>query len=376
MKRKNKVYLISVFGAVVTSAVLFFSFANNYKLVSWHLKNQIASIQNVMLPEKDELGNVLYKGAISHIFFHSLIVYPKLAFDGGPNNQVYKDYMITRDDFQKILPELYKNNYILIDIKSLYDVGNDGSVERKVLYLPVNKKPLVISLDDQSYYSSMKGHGFADKLVLDKNGNVSTQIITPEGITQVTRDGDVVPILDDFVSAHPNFSFKGAKGVIAVTGFEGILGYRTDYDDISKYPLDLAFAKVVINKLKATGWRFASHSYTHSKAFSTDSITLENLKNDTEQWDREVKSLVGDTDIFVGPFGDIFKSSDPRRAYLVSKGFKMFCGVGMDSYLHYFPDNVAMDRANIDGFRITHSPKLLKKYFDTAVIVDGDIKYQ
>ena len=214
----------------------------------------------------------------------------------------------------------------------------------------------------------MTGHGFADKLALDEKGNVSTEIITPENKIEITRDGDVVPILDDFVIAHPDFSLKGAKGVIALTGYQGILGYRTNLPGSATYSQDILSAKNVISKLKNTGWRFASHSYSHSSDFSTGTIPLENLKKDSELWDKEVRPLVGDTDIFIGPFGQIFKPSDPRRTYLISHGFKMFCGVGMDLYLHYSFNSITMDRADIDGYRFTKTPSLLKEYFDPLVV--------
>ena len=63
--------------------------------------------------------------------------------------------MITRDEFQKILPELYKNNFILIDITSLYDIDQNGLIIKKDIYLSKGKKPLIISLDDLSYYNSL-----------------------------------------------------------------------------------------------------------------------------------------------------------------------------------------------------------------------------
>ncbi len=227
----------------------------------------------------------------------------------------------------------------------------------------------------------MAGRGFAHKLVLDNQGTVATAIITPTRKDMVTRDGDVVPILDDFVQAHPDFSLNGAKGVIAVTGFEGILGYRTQavspsadavipVEKILKQDTEIIAVQKVVERLKATGWRFASHSYSHDHVFQMGEITLDELKADTEQWKNEVGTLVGPTDIFVGPFGQVFQPGDPRRAYLVSQGFKMLCGVGADLYLHYFSDHVVMDRADIDGYRLRNTPTLLKAYFNPSEVMD------
>lgn len=336
-----------------------------------NITNNTTEKQTESVLSQSQENNVLYKGKIYHIFFHSLIVYPELAFDGSESSFGYKDWMITRDEFQKILPLLYKNNFILIDITSLYGVNNDDTVIKKDLYLPEGKKPLIISLDDLSYYNSLVGHGFADKLVFDKDGNVATEIITRENKTEITRDGDVIPILDDFVSLHPDFSLNGAKGVIALTGYHGILGYKTNNVNSLNYVNDIQSAKNIISKLKETGWRFASHSYSHNKSYSTGEVSLEKVKKDAELWDKEVRPIVGETDIFIGPYGQVFKPGDPRRDYLVSDGFKMFNGVGMDLYLNYFSKSITMNRADIDGYRFAHTPYLLKEYFDATQVIDS-----
>jgi hypothetical protein len=287
--------------------------------------------------------------------------------------------MITKDQFIKIINELYKNQFVLIDIHSIYHVDENGVVSKKKLFIPKNKKPLIISLDDLSYYHTMTGRGFADKLVLDENSEVATQITDPKGEKKITRDGDVVPLLDDFVSAHPDFSYLGAKGTIALTGFEGVLGYRTqslnraqlkpgeyitDQEAETKRQKEIEAVRPIIARLKETGWNFASHSYTHMRAFRDGSISPQVVKNDIEKWQTEVASLAGNTDVFIGPFGQVFKQGDLRRNYILEGGFKMLCGVGMDLYLYYNKDYVLMDRADIDGYRLEHSKKALMEYFD------------
>jgi hypothetical protein len=46
----------------------------------------------------------------------------------------------------------------------------------------------------------------------------------------------------------------------------------------------------------------------------------------------------------------------------------MFGGVGLDLYLEYADKDVVMDRADIDDYRITSTPKRLIPYFDSADI--------
>jgi len=322
----------------------------------------------VPIPEP-VIVTVPYTGKIYHIFFHSLIVYPELAFDGTPHAQGYQDYMITRDEFYKILPRLYSDGFILIDPNILISTTTAG-ISRNTLSLPEGKRPLILSLDDLNYYRDQDYHGFANKLVLDKRGKVATEITTPLGKTEVTRDGDIVPILDDFIDLHPDFSWKGARGVIAVTGHEGVFGYRTNKVNSGTYTNDVKSVKDIVKRLKETGWTFASHSYSHQLPFRDNSITLDMVKWDTEKWDKEVRPLVGDTNLFIGPFGQVFSAYDERRNYLVSKGFNMLFGVGMDLYQEYFPNYFVMNRADIDGIRLLQTPWHLKEYFNVEEVVD------
>lgn len=362
----------------------------------------LADDPDIARPRGDADDRVAYEGPVAHIFFHSLIVYPRLAFTGDRQSRQFAEFMITRDQFLRILDRLHANDYILIDLRQLYDTDAAGTVSRRPLLLPPGKKPLVVSLDDLSYYSYMRGRGFAEKLVLDGDGRVATQVVTPEGERIVTRTGDAVPILDDFVRAHPDFSLDGAKGTIALTGFEGVLGYRTQYERPKEdadqgragaptaRPVDPAVAAViaveraarraveraaerravapVIARLKAAGWAFASHSYSHNHKFRTGRASEDYVAADAARWREEVGALVGPTDIFIGPFGQVFKPGDRRRERLLEAGFRVLCGVGMRPLLAYRGNHLQMDRAAIDGYRLDRSAAGLRPYFDVAAV--------
>ena len=43
-----------------------------------------------------------------------------------------------------------------------------------------------------------------------------------------SKTNDAVPLLNDYVKKHPDFSYKGQKAVVGLTGYEGVLGYRTN----------------------------------------------------------------------------------------------------------------------------------------------------
>ena len=64
-------------------------------------------------------------------------------------------------------------------------------------------------------------------LVLDENGALTCERQASDGST-VTGAFDVVPCVEAFIQEHPDFSNNGARGILGLTGYNGILGYRTD----------------------------------------------------------------------------------------------------------------------------------------------------
>jgi hypothetical protein len=283
--------------------------------------------------------------------------------------QGYNYWMTTVYEFKLMLQEMYERGYTLIDLRDMFSTDESGKMVQNEILLPKGKKPLIISIDDVSYYKYMKNDGFAKKLVLDGDGKVATLVRTPENNVIVTRDGDVVPILDDFVEANPDFSYKGAKGILALTGYEGILGYNTLHNN-PDWQSEQEQVQPVVDKMKATGWGFANHSFTHRRTFSERTITLDYLKYDMERWLKEVGSIVGPTNLYIAPFGASFSQDDPRLRYVVSKGFNVYCGVGSRAYFHLYEDNVFMERIDLDGYKMYHNPKVLKELIDVEKVYD------
>lgn len=313
---------------------------------------------------------VPYKGPVEHIFFHPLIVYPQLAFDGDSMSKGYDDWFVTIKEFRSILDSLYSKNYILIDIHALYEssvVDNRTVVKPKELHLPPGKKPIILSIDDLNYYTYMKENGNAYRLVLDENGEVATYSVTPDRKEVVSKDNEIVPILDEFVQKHPDFSLQGAKGVIALTGYEGVLGYRTDQLDSAEYAHEKEGAMAVIERLKATGWSFASHGYGHLDAAK---VSLERFKKDTERWEKEVEPLTGPTSIYIYPYGSSVPLKDAKYQFLLQSGFQMICAVGPAPYLHFTGDSVMMDRRHIDGIGLHDQRQRLLPLFDSKDVWD------
>ena len=164
---------------------------------------------------------------ITHIFFHSLIVDTSRAFDGDSDEAGYNQMMTTVSEFKKIIQIMYDNGYVLVSPHDMAVVNDDGTMSKGKIMLPEGKKAFVLSEDDVSYYHYMDDDGFASKLVIDDNGDIKCEYKKADG-TVVTGDYDVVPILDSFIKEHPDFSYHGRKGILAMTGYNGVLGYRTD----------------------------------------------------------------------------------------------------------------------------------------------------
>ncbi|MBQ2910800.1 MAG: hypothetical protein IJE55_00790 [Clostridia bacterium] len=310
---------------------------------------------------------VEYKGDIEHIFFHPLIAYKELAFDGDYQEKGLDDYFTTIPEFKEVIRQLYENDYVLIDIHLIYNVNEDGTVSKNTLMLPEGKKPIVISIDDLNFYDYMKEHGMAHGFMI-QDDKIVTYSDRPDGTRDISDDNAIVPILEKFVNEHPDFSFGGARGIIASTGYNGTLGFQTDDLESPDYEENFRKAKEIADKLKEMGWLFASHSYGHGWASNQ---TLEKIKWDNDTWLKEVVPIVGETDIYIFPYGEIIKPDDPKHQYMVDNGFKMFCGVQSKSaYLRFYDESVLMQRRNIDG--ISMKSGNVGNLFDISKILDPD----
>lgn len=313
---------------------------------------------------------VPYEEPVRHIFFHSLIVDTSLAFDGDYMSNGYNYWMTTVDEFKAMLNELYQNDFILIDIHDLCreetdTKGNVTLVPNQPL-VPEGKKPLVLSVDDVNYYEYMEKDGFARKLLINENGEVKNLYIDEKG-KELIGDYDVAPILDSFVKEHPDFSLRGAKGILALTGYEGTLGYRTNDPESPTYEQDKADAKATAERLKENGWHFAVHGWGHRDA---SKISLDHLKQDTTRWKDEVGSLVGDTDIYIYPYGAEVDYPGDKLTYLQGEGYRYFCGVWTKPFVSVKDTYVRQSRCNLDGFNMITRPEALADLFDTEKVLD------
>lgn len=321
---------------------------------------------------------------ITHIFVHSLIVDTARAFGRGSSQpDGYNKYMTTVLEFNRMLEQIYQKGYVLVSMHDIAKVqtnaeGNQVLVKNDIL-LPEGKIPFVLSQDDVNYYYYMEGDGFADCIVVGDDGIPTCQYTDTDG-TVYYGEYDVLPIVDRFVKEHPDFSYRGAKGIIAVTGYEGALGYDTGttsrYKDHptseSKRQELIQIATKVADAIRADGWDFACHSYTHT-SFETN--TPSKIEYDLSKWDREVAPIVGKTDILLYPFGaDIcsWRGYEGEKYDIVKNhGYWYFCNVDSTQYWIQLRDGyMRMGRINTDGERFVKTPEKLEFMFDVDYVFD------
>ncbi len=340
---------------------------------------------------------------ITHVFYHTLVVDPEKAFanqENDPQAVGNNQWMTTIDEFNKITQTMYDEGYVLVD---LHDIAEETVDENGVshfkegtIMLPPGKKAFVLSLDDLSYYHSYDGYGYASKMVLDENGRPKCEYVQDDGTT-VVGDFDAVPLLDKFIEEHPDAAYKGARGTIALTGYNGILGYRTDIsyqtvpDDINadkkkwleEHPdfnleTERAQAKTVAEAMMAEGWRFASHTWGHLKV---GEASMERIQADTTKWKENVEPIVGATDTIIFAHGqdlagwpEGYQPGNEKFEYLKEQGFNYFCNVDSMQYGVQIRDNyVRQSRRNLDGFRIYYNSvgqeNTLSDLFNAAEII-------
>ena len=260
--------------------------------------------------------------SVKHVFTHCLINDPQkgCSYAGAPLDAD----CLTVIEFKRLLESLYENGYCLININDMYVVDENGKAKlAETVTVNKGKKPLVISIDDVTYDPRKKGSGMVDRLVIE-NGTIMGCYDNADGSTTLT-DGEVFPIVEAFVKEHPDFSYNGNKVTLALTGFAGILGYRTDerYEGQYDVAAERRKAKEVVDWLKENGYNFASHTYSHANYTTcSDSRVTEDL----EKWDRNVKPLIGETKVLVYPYGAFTYQDTNKHNALLQAGYVVFCG--------------------------------------------------
>lgn len=319
---------------------------------------------------------------VPHIFYHSLLNSTAKAFDvemlGQGAVDGYNAWMVTVDEFDQITQRLYDAGYVYVRLRDLVVEATDADgvvhfAPNTELKLPEGKKAIVLSVDDCSYYHSYAPASFPEKLVLDENGDVKCLYTDAAGNTS-TGDYDVVPRLNTFLEQHPDGAYHGARGIMAMTGYNGVFGYRTDTDYLLQenlmedqrawldahpdynYDQDVADATAIADALKEEGWEFASHTWGH---LSVTDKSVEALQADNEKWVATVEPIVGPVDTIIFAHGNDIGNwegydGNEKYDYYNSVGYHFYCNVdGSVPYWVQITDRyVRQGRIDVDGYRL------------------------
>ncbi len=242
------------------------------------------------------------------------------------------------EEFAQALQELYDAGYVLVDVYDIVELGEDGSFSYKqTITLPEGKIPLLLTQREVSYPFNAQEIGVASSLVLE-NGEIKAQYTTSDGQILV-GDYDIVPILETFIAQYPDFSYNGARAVLGVSGYCGVLGYRTssylessDDNPYAAYGLfdiesERASATEIVNALTELGYHFASYGFADDISYGAEYSIVE---SDASQWQSEVAEVVGETDILLLPKQtDIdswkgYSEDDVKYALLSGLGFDFY----------------------------------------------------
>ncbi|MDO4324198.1 MAG: polysaccharide deacetylase family protein [Lachnospiraceae bacterium] len=313
-----------------------------------------------------------YDGDIGHLSFPNLVVDTERAFDGDEYSPVYRQNMITLEEFNNILNVLYESGYILIDIHSLAAeseaANGDVAMSQQLPVIPQGKKPLILSVENLDYSSVRNGDGVATKLALDENGEVGA-LYTDEGGHDLVGAYDVVPVVEQFIDEHPDFSFKGARGIISLSGTNGIFGYQVEEGKSTDYESNVQTVKQIAQKLREDGWSFASAGYSYQWM---GEMSYETLKEDITKWESVVGSVIGDCDILMYPYGSEVDYSTEKVAFLINQGFRYLVGLWAEGdHLEVNSTYLRQTRRSVTGYVFENYPNNYSTYFSVSAIEDS-----
>ena len=283
---------------------------------------------------------------ITHMTLQMLIADPNRAFKDKKYSYSFTRNFLTVQEFTTILDRLYADGYVLVslsDVFTLKEVDGGSIYTTKTVYLPQGKKPLILTQNNVNYHTYLTdsdgdklpdggGRGFASKLVFDDQGQLRNEYVDASGQVHV-GNYDMIPILNDFVQQHPDFSYRGAKAVIALTGYDGLFGYRTNSEaerhfGTAEYEAQIEQARAIGQKLVDEGYELACYTFEN---VAYGNFKLKEVEADLSGWINEVTRILPDVKIFAyAQNSDIAAEgafyNDQRFAALSKAGFSIFLG--------------------------------------------------
>lgn len=333
---------------------------------------------------------------VLNLSFQLLIADPIRAFADENYGRAYNRNFVTTEEFRLILDQLYRNGYVLVSLDDIVTTSEteDGSAfAAKELYLPAGKKPLILTQTHVNYNIFMTdgdgdklpdkdGAGFASKLVTE-NGKLVNQYVDRDG-SIVTGEYDLIPILNSFIQSHPGFSYHGAKAIIAVTGYDGLFGYRTnpgakEWLGTDAYNQEVESAKRIAQAIRDDGYDIACYTYEN---VGYGDISLTQMQYDLKRWNDEVVPILGTVDIMafaqISDIGDQAPYTGEKFTELMNAGFRYYLGFCLNGALwaDTQPNYFRQARILVTGSNLKYNSQWFNGILDPVQILSstrGDI---
>ena len=360
---------------------------NSLTDTSEEVKNELTAKKSAYMNEKSKLVEWKDVNAIPNLSFHVLINDPQRAYADKELGGLYNRNFVTTGEFSKILDQLYNNGYILVDMKSFVasnqDLTGTMNFSYNSIYLPEGKKPVMISETMVNYFEYMidgnddgepdaGGDGFASKLVVDGNGDIKAEYVDSTNQT-LTGDYDLVPILETFIKAHPDFVYKGSRATLAVSGSKGVFGYRTDSSYVATKGQEYrdqqaAEAKVVVDALREKGYTIACYTYAN---VNYRSKSVNEVRTDIQSFTNQAIPILGDVDTIIFAQGvDLDSYSGNKFDVLYDAGYRYFIGAAQEIETQINITYVHQNRLMVTGNALAWHSNLFTNYFDCNVVLD------
>ena len=320
---------------------------------------------------------------VANLSFHVLVEDLEAALAdptyGQKGSNQYNRNFVTTAEFSEILKRLYDNGYVLVQLSDFYS-NETGSYRETKLQLPIGKKPVMLTETHCNYYSYMvdpdrdgqpdsNGAGFANKLYW--NQGFYNEMTRADGST-VRGSFDLVPILEDFIRLHPDFSYQGARAILAFSGYDGIFGYRITSEDLDAATVETERqnATALVQKLREAGYVMACYTYANTD-YSVRSAAA--IEEDITLWQEKIAPVVGQTDILVfARDADIGTSYTGNEKFQVlhAHGYRFF--LGSTPFLsHEVKDSyVRHSRLMVTASTIEHNSQWFDGIFNTTELLD------
>ena len=344
---------------------------------------------NAINQAKSKIKPIDDPNTIPNLSFHCLIADPARAFIDKEFGKSYNANYVTVDEFSKILDQLYANGYVLVDWNSFVveTKGEDGKItySTQPIYLPADKKPIMLtetlvnyetfSIDSDGDGEADKGgDGFASKLVI-KDGKIVNEYVDANG-NVLYGAYDFVPLLEAFIEAHPDFCYRGARATLAVSGEDGVFGYRIMHSVKEKkgedyYNQQVEGAKAIAQALRDRGYTIACYTYAN---VSYGQLSATKIQVDLDNWKKEVKPVLGDVPVLIyAKASDISADGNyegGKYNVLKEAGFRYFVSAGNSPYTEITVNYVRQSRIMVTGQNMTTNPQLFSGYFTAKDVLN------